>query len=483
MRYEITVGGLDPVLQECLVDRSPVCIITGPLGSGKTWTDCTKCFNIMCEQEPNAQGHRKTKIIVIRNTYSELLTTVYKDFEDLFGDLGKFSKGGKEPPNAKFIFKLEDKTLVRSEIIFIALDRPEAIKKLRGIQATIGYVSEVKEIDKSIFDMLDLRLGRYPSSLDGGPTFYGIIGDTNQCDEDHWLYELAEEEKPEGWTFLTQPGGVKKEMIVEKGKPKWTGKWLVNEKGENQHNLPPDYYKRGMVAKADSWILVNLANEYGIVMEGKPVYKEQWNDSFHVSDTIQLIEDRAVVVGLDFGLTPSAIFGQETPHGIINILDEVTGSGMGIKQFMKHIFKPLVNEKYRGCKLILVGDPAGERRADTDEETVFKVLQDMGYEPEKANTNDPLIRWEAVRGFLNSAIDGRAGFQLHKRCKLLRKGFSSGYHLKRIQVTGEKRYTDKPAKNKYSHPHDALQYLCMWFNGDTEPVKSFDRAKFNRGTL
>jgi hypothetical protein len=41
----------------------------------------------------------------------------------------------------------------------------------------------------------------------------------------------------------------------------------------------------------------------------------------------------------------------------------------------------------------------------------------------------------------------------------LRKGFQGGYQFRRLQVSGE-RYGDKPEKNIYSHPHDALQYVC-----------------------
>ncbi|MGE3479754.1 MAG: hypothetical protein AB7G80_09840, partial [Dongiaceae bacterium] len=43
----------------------------------------------------------------------------------------------------------------------------------------------------------------------------------------------------------------------------------------------------------------------------------------------------------------------------------------------------------------------------------------------------------------------------------LRKRFRGGYHYKRMQVSGEARYDDKPNKNKFSHVHDALQYMLL----------------------
>jgi len=77
-----------PVLREYYRDRSPVSIITGPLGSAKTTTTCHKCLALMTEQAPNRRGIRPTRCIAIRNTYGELLGTTAKDFRAIFDDLG-----------------------------------------------------------------------------------------------------------------------------------------------------------------------------------------------------------------------------------------------------------------------------------------------------------------------------------------------------------------------------------------------------------
>ena len=39
---------------------------------------------------------------------------------------------------------------------------------------------------------------------------------------------------------------------------------------------------------------------------------------------------------------------------------------------------------------------------------------------------------------------------------------------------GEYRFKDLPEKNSYSHPHDALQYLCL---GGTSEVVSGQRSQ------
>lgn len=489
MIFELLQGTLEPTLQAFLESRARVSVIRGPLGSGKTVTACVKLFSLMCEQRPNRQGIRKTRWIALRNTFPDLLTTTVKDWRELFDELGSYKAGGISPPCHTLKFRLADKTLVQSEVIFIALDRPQAIKKLRGIQATGFWLNEMKELDKGVVDMADFRHGRYPSAMEGGPSWHGMIGDSNSPDDDHWLYEMAEETKPDNWEFFVQPGGLMKEMRTVEGpdgepKEEWTGKWIENPLAENLANLPKDYYTIGQQGKSDDWINVNLANNYGSVHDGQPIYEKQWNDSFHVSDEIELIEDDnwPVVVGLDFGLTPSAVIAQETPGGAIHILEELVATGMGVKQFAENVLLPCLRNKYSKNEIIFVGDPAGNKREDSDENTVFKELADLEIYVEPANTNVEIVRFESVRHFLQQLRDLKPAFLLHPDCKTLRKGFNGGYRFRRILVAGTTKYHTKADKNKFSHPHDALQYVCMYFRGLTggKSTDDFERPEEDR---
>jgi hypothetical protein len=478
VRFELHTARLDPVLQSYIESRARVNIIRGPLGSGKTFGSCQKLFTLMTNQAPNRQGLRKSRWIAIRNTFPDLLTTTVKDWMELFGELGTYKAGGISPPSHSLKFRLADKSLVLAELIFIALDRPLAIKKLRGTQVTGFWLNEIKELDKSIIDMADFRHGRYPSIMDGGPTWHGILGDTNSPDDDHWLYEMAEEVKPTTWAFFDQPGGLMREMIEHDGVQEWTGKWIFNPAAENVHNLPSgkDYYVVGQEGKSQAWIAVNLANEYGSVYDGKAIYAEQWADDIHVASSIELIEDEPIIVGLDFGLMPAAIIGQETPNGTLHILEELVADGMGINQFATNILLPALRARYSKCEWFFIGDPAGNKRADTDEQTVFKELEDLDIYAEAANSNSPLVRWEAVRYFLQQMRGGKPAFRLHPRCKVLRKGFNGGYKLRRIQLAGATKFSEKAVKDKFSHPHDALQYLCMYVKGEVgESNNDFER--------
>ncbi|QKM47733.1 hypothetical protein B7760_01757 [Burkholderia glumae] len=181
-------------LEEYILSAAPRTIIRGPLGSGKTNASCWKGFRAMCAQAPDAAGIRRSRGIAVRNTYPDLLSTTVKDWLDMFEDLGRYVGGGMEPPTHYLSFELDDGTTVEAELLFIAFDRPEHVKKARGLQATWVWLNEVKELAKPVVDMLDLRVGRYPKDVP--PTWYGMFGDTNSPDSDHWLYELAEEQNP-----------------------------------------------------------------------------------------------------------------------------------------------------------------------------------------------------------------------------------------------------------------------------------------------
>ena len=163
----------------------------------------------------------------------------------------------------------------------------------------------------------------------------------------------------------------------------------------------------------------------------------------------------------DLGLTPACIVGQISPKGQLLILDEFIAEDMGIRQFAAEVVKPALMNKYHGTtRFISKGDPAGVNRSQTDERTCYQELLEVGIASEPADTNDWIPRRESVAFFLNKLAGGEPGFLLSPNCRQLRKGFIGGYRYERLKVAGE-RYRDRPVKDRFSHPHDALQYLCL----------------------
>jgi hypothetical protein len=454
---EYCMGPQGQILQDYADCRAQNSFICGPLGSGKTVQTILKLFDLMCEQAPvMTKGHknygvRLSRIIACRNTYSELFSTTIKDWLEIHEDLGPFRQGNKEPPTHYIKFRLEDGTRVHCEVIFIAFDRPEHVKKARGIQTTWVWLNETKEHAKAVLDMLDLRHGRYPSPKEGiKPTHHGMLGDSNAPDEDHWYYKLAEIERPEGWVFHRQPGGVYKDGE----------KWKINEKAENLGNLPDNYYKRGLSGKTDDWIKVNLANEYGFVSNGKPVHP-MYTDSVHASHMdFTPSKDTPIVLGFDFGRTPACAFLQRTAIGRWVCFDEMVLTDSGAIDFAPTL-KRYIEDNYPDHSFKGWGDPSGDNKNQANSDTPFKIMRAAGIPCQPTDSNDPLKRRAALEVPMKEmCMDGKPRFIVLPKASMIRKGLQGGFCYRRVQTSGE-RYSDQPDKNEYSHPVEALEYALQ----------------------
>ena len=120
-----------------------------------------------------------------------------------------------------------------------------------------------------------------------------------------------------------------------------------------------------------------------------------------------------------------------------------------------------IAQNYQGCDLQMWGDPAGDFRAQTDESTPFQIMRGAGVQVYPAPSNDVSLRLESVNASLTRMLEGNSGVIIDKRCKELIAGFDGGYHYKRLQVKGQERYQESTNKNRFSHVHDALQYLML----------------------
>ena len=446
------------VLRAYYYDNSPVSIIPGPLGSAKTTTTCYKLMRLAMQQRPNAQGVRPVRIIAIRNTYSELLSTTAKDWLAIWGELGHFSPGSKEPPRytAKLRLPEQDNTVLDMEVLFIALDRPGHVKKLRGHQVTWFWLSETKELSKEIIDMADLRHGRYPSRINGGVecTISGMVGDTNQCDEDHWLYEYQEIKKPAGdlpdWAFFRQPPAVIKR----------NGRYVINPDAENIKNLPSGYYDKRIQGKREDWIRVNICNEYGFVSDGKPVHPEYSEQVHYINEMIAPVKSMPLILGFDFGRTPACVMLQligDTWY----VLDEFCGEDVSAALFAPALSR-YISSNYAQLQVRGWGDPAGSQKGQATESSAIDVLRAHDIPCDPCGTNDPVLRRAAVsRPLTELTMAGKPRLIVTAGAPMVRKGLGGKFCYRRIQVSGDARYTDQPDKNIYSHPVEALEYALL----------------------
>jgi hypothetical protein len=314
-----------------------------------------------------------------------------------------------------------------------------------------------------------MRVGRYPSMREGGPSWTGVIADTNAPEEDHWWPIMAGEipvpdhipaeeakmlVKPDNWRFYVQPPGMK-ERRNEDGE---VSDYQKNTEAENAKHMLASYYPNLIQGKSKTWIDVYVMNRLGSIQDGKPVYNMFVGDTHIAKEEIPVADSMPLYCGLDFGLTPAAVFGQKV-RGRWFILQEIVAFDMGIVRFAE-LLRAEIATRYANSEVSIFGDPSGDFRAQTDESTPFQVLRGAGLVARPAPSNDVALRLEAVSSPLNRMVEGHAGFLIDPRCKELIKGFEGGYAYRRIQVSGE-RYDDRPEKNRFSHIHDALQYLML----------------------
>lgn len=426
--------------------------IRGPLGAGKSTGCAWDLWSRLQRQEPGPNGKRRSRWAVIRNTYRELEDTTLATWLDWFpeeyvGDMAK----------RDMIHRIRYGD-IEADILFRALDRPKDVKKLLSLELTGAWVNEAREIPKAIVEMLELRVGRFPAMKDGGATWSGIIMDTNSMDSDHWWFRMFEKMRPETWEKFDQPSA-------------------RSSQAENLKNLPIGYYEKALASHDENWIKVYIDNEYGFVITGKPVYPE-YKDSVHcATEPLAAINGLPITIGVDWGLTPAAIFAQKTLMGQWRALDECVTEDMGAVRFAE-VLSADMQRKFPGFKFEMWGDPAGDSRSQVDERTPFEIFRgrNLRIKPAPGN-NDPVLRREAVAVALNRMIDGVPGLLISPRCEVLRKGMAGGYNYKRMQIVGDERFHDVPDKNRYSHPCEALQYLMLG-GGENPKVTEFTKPAY-----
>ncbi len=457
------------------IDNSFVRLIVGPYGSGKTTTAITEIVRRACEMPVWTCNRRRSRWAVVRNTSGELQTTTLASWLAWFGDLGDIHKRQKPIMNYEHTFN-DGKGIVELELIFIALDRPEDVRKIKSLELTGCYLNELSEIPQEALAHMTGRVNRYPSkAFCSAPYWSGIIADSNPIETDHWMYKkFVEQNIPDYRLFRQPPGLIKNE----------DDKLVRNPDADNAKNLPGDYYEKLALGQTKEFINVFCLGEWGTVSFNKIVYTE-FNSDLHAVDHIEPLQGEPLYLGVDFGLTPAVVVVQFTARGQILVLKEYCGKDIGIKGFMDSVVLPSIKRDFIYNRIAdVIADPSGvSRDAILEEMSCIGELINMGLNARGAKSNDEEPRIAGVRYFLNKMTDGKPAFLLSRRdCPVLFKGFLKDYYFKRIAVPGEERYRDKPEKNMSSHPHDALQYVCMEFatmniikeKAQDEPVNMFN---------
>ena len=462
----------EPTAKEFHRDNSDVRGVMGPVGTGKTVICCMEAWSRILEMPPCRDGVRRSRWAFIRNSYPELISTTMNTWKDWVPDeICHISMSA--PITGKMDFELQDGTRVKAELIFLAVDRVEDVRKLKSLELTGVFLNEASELHEEVKNMALQRTGRYPALIDGIEEDFwtGIIMDTNPPSDDHWWHELAEIKKPINHRFWRQPPAIlpiKDGIGIEQ-----SVSWVPNQgqmkdipcaENVQWQKLGYNYWLRQALGADIEWAKVYLMGEYGSIIRGKPVYPE-YNDAMHYFDAeIETMRGCPLILAFDFGLTPACAFMQQTPQGTVNLIDECVSEDLDLRRFVEEVVNPKLRLEYFGMHIIGVGDPAGGQRSQADGTTCMQILRECGIPSSEACTNSFMARRDAVGFFLTKLVAGRAAFNVSSKCPVSRKAFLGEYRYKEINIggmNGRKRFNETPDKNFYSHISDAIQYGAL----------------------
>ena len=458
-----------PVAQAFALDfTSMVKALMGPVGGGKT-TTCIFASQAFAASMPTCRdGVVRAKGVVVRDSFRTLEKTTLASWFQWFPKdhpSWTFTGGNDRPAVHTLRFRLPGERTLESISEFVGIGDKRVEDVLRGWEGSWAWMNEGDLMSPDVLDYLTQRVRRYPAKrlLPEGVDPPGqVMIDLNAPDVDNFIYDKFVENRPEGWAFYSQPGG-------------------LDPAAENLKNLPRDYYPRMMAGKADWWLRRYIHNRFGYSRYGQPVYPE-FNEAIHIAPKV--LDPRPglpIVISMDAGMTPAATILQPLPDGQILVLDElIPGHGVGPGRFAEALVR-LLAERYPHQEIRqAVGDPAAMYGADTEAgeltwlDTVGKAI---GHVVVPCFTNEPALRTEAVRQGLIRMIDGRRpGLLVSPACRKLIQGFAYGYRFEQRSKEPNAPFKEKPDKNDFSHIHDALQYGVLEIVGRLPVIETAARA-------
>ena len=421
-------------------------LVRGPVGSGKSSGMVMELLRRASMQAPDPKdGIRRSRGVIVRNTLPQLKSTSLKTVRELLGPI--------------IDMRASDHTIwikqgdIETEWIMMPLDTADNVQRLLSLDLTFGWLSEFRELPPRILLDVLSRCGRFPSMMHGGPSWYGVIGETNSFDEDSPWNKILEEKDLDGkplpatWGYFVQPGA-------------------REANAENKENLVGGYYEDLIESNSPEWVEQYVDNQIAPSLAGEAVFRSSFRRHFHVAqDPLLPIPGVMLVIGMDFGRNPAAVFSQMDPRGRLVVLTEAIGENMGVEQFVNTLVRPiLARPDLQRLPVGVVGDPSGVARSQIGEESVFQALKRLGFSAQQAQTNaiDPRLR--AVEKWFLQQREGGPAVLISPTCETLVKALQSKYRYAK-KKDGE--LHPLPEKtHPWSDIADAFQYAVLGHSGN-----------------
>jgi hypothetical protein len=436
------------------------------------------------EQSKAPDGIRYTRFALLRQTLMQLKATVLKDCDQWLSRVGQWKVS-----ESTYHVRFND---IISEWVFLPLENAEDKARLLSMQLTGAFLSECIEMNIDILGHVQGRIGRYPSGQRGVPSWYGIIADTNMPVEMSQWYDFMENIKAgtvPTWQFFKQPSGME-EPIFDKAGHQISGaenlNWLLQnaETVKLPLNHPAriaqgkKYYEQLIATYGPDhdWVNRYVYANYGNDPSGSAVFRESYRGDFHTVDDTLVVPGYPLYVGQDFGRNPWSLICQVDHMGRLLVHEEIKADNIGLEKHVWQNLRPrLLQDKYQGLKIAMVGDPAGIAKSSIAEESCFDALKRLGFAAVPAPTNDIEPRIRAVEAFLSRQTNGGPSIIISRKgCPSLCRAMGGGYRYLRTKEGALKNQNKNPQPDKnnpegFSHVVDALQYVSLIAHGGMLP--------------
>lgn len=452
-------------LRRYLKSSAPFYCLQGPVRSGKSVASAIRIYLAMMAV-PVTQGKRRSRWLVVRNSYPDLEQSTIKTWLEWFPE-ATFGRFTWSPPYTHEI-RVGD---VEADVVFESFAGDEDIPSLKSREYTGAWINEAQFYSLKFAVALYERTGWFP--LPGGPKFLQL--DMNAPPLGHWApimrgdapipEEMSENErrsliKPEGWEFRVQPPWFTETMDAQ-GR---VSDYVINPAAENLHIVGERAVYELLGGRTKDQIDADLMNRVTIQQAGRPVFPMFTRETHVAKANLQPVQGVTIKVGLDFGRQPAMVAAQQV-GGRWFVLEELTASNMAAVTFAPMVRRKLASA-FPGWAPELFefwGDPSGKStRGEVDDQTAFGIFKQNGMEVRAADAgNRRKPRIETATTVFNRMVDGQPACLVSPKCVTVVTGLAGGYVYRRKQVSGAPSYDEEPAKNQFSHPIDALLELFM----------------------
>lgn len=439
-----------PVSDAYIMGTHAISCLAGPVGSGKTIASEKKGLVEAQRIFPGADGRRYV-LGNFRQKYDALWKAAIPSHWKLFPKDFPGSKwAGASPRAARHDLFFKDAFgVIHMTTHFLAHGEDADPEDLRGLEFTDVQLGEMDTLPQELLIGLGRAVGREPPR-EITRRLGRIFGDMNAPDVLNWTYPVFYENLQPPYMLYRQPGG-------------------LDHGAENlqAHGGDHAYYQQIVDAnRTNPWYVRRMVHAIPGVTRATDMVYDQFNEDVQLSKvTLKPEPSLPVLVGIDGGFTPAAVYGQEMPDGQWRSLREIALERGGMEELAAAMLA-LEARDFRGCDFYDICDPAmlaGEDK-DIDDEREQRISKGsdrqrlaraLGRPVHPAQTNNVSRRIDAVRAKIGT---GGRSYLLDQSCHGLLRGKRQTYQFRKLQGSND---ISSIMPTFDTHVADAEQYAML----------------------